>query len=131
MKRVALAAALVLALLAGTGSAATPRGSVRVVLKRLPSRFVYIEGAAWHFRLTRVGGPTVADLLLLNDDDITLRPKAGTYVLRSADRPCEGNCSMLDPDVAVCKRRVTVKAGRRLVATVRATAGRPCVIVLG
>jgi hypothetical protein len=72
----------------------------------------------------------VVDLVLLNDDDVTLRPKPGTYVLRSADRPCEGNCSMLDPDVAVCTRRVTLKAGTRRVASARATAGRPCEIVL-
>jgi hypothetical protein len=134
VRRLALAALVaVAALLASSTEAATPpKATLRVVLKRLPSRYVYIEGAVWHFRLTRTGGlpVTVADLLLLNDDDITLRPRAGTYVLRSADRPCEGNCSMLDPDVAPCTKRVVLKARRKVVATVLATTGRPCRIVL-
>ena len=42
---------------------------------------------------------------------VRLRPRAGLYRVESFQRPCDGNCSLLDPPTDRCSRRVRVYAG--------------------
>ena len=43
-------------------------------------------------------------------------------------RPCDGNCDLLDAATDRCRARFSLKNGQRLHAIVRVRDGRPCAI---
>jgi hypothetical protein len=47
-------------------------------------------------------------------------------VLRSYARPCDGNCSALDPPYDGCASRIMLRAAKTLRVRIVAAAGSPC-----
>ncbi len=78
--------------------------------------YLVVRGAAgtvvtWReFAAGEVGKPTIGL-------DVTLDP--GTYTVDSFQRPCDANCSYLDPPTVKCSRLFTVHLNRTVRATVR------------
>jgi hypothetical protein len=89
-----------------------------VVHKSLAGGPIFIEGSVTHVRLVRRDGKVVVDgLRPVDTPDVPLLDRAvapGTYDLIAVERPCEGNCGMLDPPVATtrCSVEVIVSAAR-------------------
>jgi hypothetical protein len=114
---------------------APPFGVLDIRLHRLPSTATYIEGAAWHIRVTgNLYGSVVRvyDAETLTENHFSLRRvPPGRYTLTSFMRPCDGNCSLLDPPVDRCSGavRVRARATTRAVVELRAP-GRGCRILV-
>lgn len=83
-----------------------------VVHKSLAAGPIFTEGSVTHVRLVRRDGTVVLDgLRPAGSADVPLVDRAvppGTYDLTAFERPCDGNCSILDPPVAATRCRVTV-----------------------
>jgi hypothetical protein len=97
-----LAALLVAAFVAGNASAASGVG-VRVSYEM--SSF-FTEGYVWFASLD---GKTPKRL---TGKSVLLPAKPGRHVLRVYIRPCDGNCSFLDPPLQRCSK--TVRAGQKV-----------------
>ena len=95
--KVAIALAVLVATLA-VGDATAASG-VRVRLKNEMTRF-YIEGFVWFASLDRAKPKRVTG------SSILLRATPGRHVLHVFIRPCDGNCSLLDPPEKRCSARV-------------------------
>ena len=90
---------------------------------------LYIEGSYSYVRVEQdekkvvqvrlKGGKTL---------EATLRLVPGSYRLVSFQRPCDGNCGLLDPPTDRCSRAFEAKAGGLLEATVRLSPGKGCTI---
>ena len=124
-------AALLAALAVPAARPASVYGTVDIRLNRLPASARYIEGAAWHVRLSSNTFGAVVNLFdaqTLTETRLTLRRvPAGRYRVTSYMRPCDGNCSVLDPPVDRCSGAVRVRAGRinRVIVDLRAP-GKGC-----
>ena len=95
MKTAVAAVALVLSVVAVAVANAASSPGVRVRISNEMTRF-YIEGYIWfarldHAKATRVTGKS-----------IVLRATRGRHVLHVFLRPCDGNCSLLDPPEKRC-----------------------------
>jgi hypothetical protein len=86
-------ALLVAAFTAGNIDAAPP--SVRVRLSNEMTRF-YIEGYVWFVRLDRTKWRRVTG------SSIALKASSGRHVIHVFVRPCDANCSVLDPPEKRC-----------------------------
>jgi len=129
---VTVAAASVVGVLAASAAREAPvYGVVDIRLNRLPSSARYIEGAAWHVRLSSNSFGTIVNLFdaqTLTENRLTLRRvPGGKYRVTSYMRPCDGNCSLLDPPVDRCSGGVQVRAGKinRVIVDLRAP-GKGC-----
>jgi len=90
---------------------------------------LYVEGAYAYVRLER-GGESVAQVRL-SDTRIpraTIQVEPGSYRVVSFQRPCDGNCSRLDPPTDECSRALEVESGAELREVVRLTPGKGCTI---
>jgi hypothetical protein len=90
---------------------------------------LYVEGAYAYVRLER-DGESVTEVRL-SDARIpraTIQVAPGSYRLVSFQRPCDGNCSRLDPPTDVCSRALEVEPDAQLRAIVRLTPGKGCTI---
>ena len=130
MVRLLLAAGF--AVLAGCGSEASepPReasGGRVVVWETLPPQPVYIEGSLGYLRVEAVGtGAVLVDGRVTDPNEArgtaplfeeTVEP--GEYRLESHQRPCSGNCSMLDPPADRCAATLDVEPGATVTATIQ------------
>ena len=102
--KTAVALLLLAAALAVGNATAAPAPGVRVRLANEMTRF-YIEGYVWfasldHARPTRVTTST-----------IVLPARPGRHVLHVFIRPCDGNCSLLDPPDKRCS--AVVRRGQK------------------
>ena len=93
MKVAVALAVLVAAVAAGTVDAAPPR--VKVRLANEMTQF-YIEGYVWFVRLDRTRWRRVTG------SSIALKASRGRHVIHVFVRPCDGNCSLLDPPQKRC-----------------------------
>jgi hypothetical protein len=117
-----LAPALAALTLAGCGQGERPSGGERqgrlVVHKSLAGGPIFVEGSVTHLRLVHGDGTVLVDRLApARALDVALLDRAvapGAYHLTAVERPCEGNCDVLDPPVATtrCGVEVTVSAER-------------------
>jgi hypothetical protein len=147
MRSLVVLALAALAVAACNGKEATPTVDapderlVAVPVRHLydMSRGRYIEGALSYVRVEDARGHTIVakqldegDLL----DDVTLVSTArlhiepGTYRLITYQRPCSGNCTILDPPTDRCAREITLDAGRAVAVTITARPGERCTIEL-
>lgn len=90
---------------------------------------LYVEGSYSYVRVER-DGDSVHELRLSGEriPRATIHLDPGTYRLVSFQRPCDGNCSRLDPPTDRCSHEIEATAGRRIEATVRLTPGEGCTI---
>jgi hypothetical protein len=143
MSRVLVVALLSLAVAAcgeTAGPSATPdEGALSLRVRQLYdiSEGVYVEGAYSYVRVEDASGNTIVEKRLgdgrqLDDDTLvsatTLRLDPGTYRLVAYQRPCEGNCSMLDPPTDRCAREITVGPDGPPAVTIDARPAEPCTI---
>ena len=84
----------------------------------------YIEGSLSFLRVTR-GGEVLTDGPATDgrhvrgaDAPFSRAVEPGDYQVVSWQRPCDGNCSLLDPAVDRCEATVHVRPGETLTATV-------------
>jgi hypothetical protein len=84
---------LVAALAVSNVDAAPP--SIRVRISNEMTRF-YIEGYVWFLRLDRTKWKRVTG------SSIALKASRGRHVIHVFVRPCDGNCSVLDPPEKRC-----------------------------
>jgi hypothetical protein len=122
---VAAAGGLVLAVApAGAGPAAR-RGTLEVSQRFDLSGGQYIEGSVSYLRV-RDGRRVVFRRSRTGRIDARLRPPSGLYRVVSFQRPCDGNCSTLDPPVDRCSERVRVYAGETSRVGAVTRPGRGC-----
>jgi hypothetical protein len=107
--KAAVAAAVLAAILAGAASAAAPP-RIRVRLANEMTRF-YTEGFVWFAALDRTRPKRI------EGNAVVLRAGPGRHLLRVFLRPCDANCSMLDPPDMRCS--AVVPQGRRAVYRLR------------
>src|SRR5215208_7226697 len=125
---VAAAGAVVLAVApAGAGTRAE-RGTLtlshRLDLKKTGP---YIEGSVSYLHLKH-GGRVVLRRSGSGRIRTRLKPHAGLYRVVSYQRPCDGNCSRLDPPTDRCSKRVRVYGGESSAARVVTRPGSGCTI---
>ncbi len=120
-------AASIAAMAAPVASAQSPSGVLdfRRVLDL--SRGPYIEGSVAFLRVRDAAGRVVLDE---NSGRVRWRVRrrlpAGRYRLTSFERPCSGNCSVLDPPAERCSRRITIIAHGRTGVRATVRPGRGC-----
>jgi hypothetical protein len=93
---------------------------------------LYFEGSYSYVRVER-GGRSLTQVRLSNErvPRATVSLDPGTYRLISFQRPCDGNCSQLDPPTDRCSHELEAKAGERVEATVHLRPGDGCTIDAG
>jgi Beta-lactamase enzyme family len=111
---------------AGAGPA-SDRGSLTLSSRLDLSDGIYIEGSVSYLRLKR-GDRVVARRSGSGPIRTRLKPHAGLYRVVSYQRPCDGNCSLLDPPTDRCSKRVRVYAGESSSARVVTKPGSGCTI---
>jgi hypothetical protein len=90
---VALALIVATAVVAARADAAPPKIKVRVSNEMTA---VFIEGYVWFVRLDRTKWKRVTG------SSIMLSASPGRHVIHALVRPCDGNCSVLDPPLKRC-----------------------------
>jgi hypothetical protein len=91
---------------------------------------LYIEGSYSYVRVESDG--TAVTEVRLSDERVpraTIRLEPGTYRLISFQRPCDGNCSNLDPPTDECSHRIEVEPSEELRELVSLSPGEGCTIV--
>ena len=120
-------AASIAALAAPAASAQSPSGVLdfRRVLDL--SRGPYIEGSVAFLRVRDAAGRVVLDESSRRVRwRVRRRLPAGRYRLTSFERPCSGNCSVLDPPADRCSRRITIITHGRTGVRATVRPGRGC-----
>jgi D-alanyl-D-alanine dipeptidase len=120
-------AASIAALAVPVASAQSPSGVLdfRRVLDL--SRGPYIEGSVAFLRVRNAAGRVVLDESSRRVRwRVRRRLPAGRYRLTSFERPCSGNCSLLDPPTDRCSRRITIIAHGRTGVRATVRPGRGC-----
>jgi len=111
-------------------AAAGPGRLTVVHVRPQPPR--YIEGAVSHVTLVRLDTGEVIHEGPLADGPVaprfTRELPAARYRLVSFQRPCSGNCEMLDPPTDRCERTIEVGPGADREATVVLPRSGGCVI---
>ncbi len=123
----AAAGALVLAVAPAGAGHTSDRGSLTLSSRLNVSGGAYVEGSVSYLRLRR-GDRIVARRSGSGRLHAHLKPRAGLYRVVSYQRPCDGNCSMLDPPTDRCSKRVRVYAGESSSARVVTKPGSGCTI---
>ena len=121
------AVAAIAALAAPAASAQAPRG--KLDFRRVLSG-PYIEGSVSYLRVRDARGALVIDESAGPGLRWRVRRRlpAGRYRLTSFERPCDGNCSVLDPPTDRCSRRITIIAHGRTGVRAVVRPGRGCSI---
>jgi hypothetical protein len=75
----------------------------------------YAEGSRWHLRVDHRGLSLVDDYRTRTWSRVV---EPGRYLVVSYQRPCDGNCDLLDPPTDRCRATVSVPRGRTLRVTI-------------
>jgi zinc D-Ala-D-Ala dipeptidase len=91
-------------------------------------RPVYTEGAVSFVRVRDASGDTVVRRRVQHKPRFRMvrRLPPGRYTVVSYQRPCDGNCSLLDPPTDRCARRVRILSGGLTDVSVTVRPGRGC-----
>ncbi|MEA2456620.1 MAG: hypothetical protein QOI45_2882 [Thermoleophilaceae bacterium] len=127
---VAAAGGLVVAVAPAGAGPAHQRGTLTLSQRFDVSGGQYIEGSVSYLRV-RKGRRVVFRRSRAGQIDARLRPSAGLYRVESFQRPCDGNCSTLDPPVDRCSERVRVYAGEMSHVAALTRPGRGCRMRVG
>jgi D-alanyl-D-alanine dipeptidase len=117
-----LASAVALACPAGATAA---RGTLDYRQVVDTSRGTYIEGAVSYVRIRDAGGRVILETQYPGHR-LRRRLPDGRYGVRSFQRPCDGNCSVLDAPTDACSRRFGVLPSGRTLVRVTVRPGRGC-----
>jgi hypothetical protein len=122
---VAAAGALVLSVAPAGAGPARDRGTLTLSHRLDLTHGPYVEGSISYLKLKR-GRRVVLRRSGSGPIRTRLKPHAGLYRVVSYQRPCDGNCSTLDPPVDRCSKRVRVYAGEASAARTVTRPGRGC-----
>jgi zinc D-Ala-D-Ala dipeptidase len=91
-------------------------------------RPLYVEGAVSFVRVRDAAGETVVGRRVRHRPRFRMvrRLQPGRYKVVSYQRPCDGNCSLLDPPTDRCARRIRILSGGLTAVSVRVHPGRGC-----
>lgn len=88
---------------------------------------LYIEGSLGYVRLEDAGGLKLFEQQLDPEKPaLSQTVPAGEYVLKSWQRPCNGNCGYLSPPSDRCQSKVSLPAGGAVRATITLKPGSGC-----
>lgn len=104
------------------------RGTLALSHRIDSSRGTYIEGSVSYLRLRHRGRVVLRRSKFGGAIDLRLHPRAGLYRIVSFQRPCDGNCSVLDPPTDRCSKRVSVYEGERSTVHAVTRPGSGCTI---
>jgi hypothetical protein len=92
----------------------------------------YIEGSRSYVRIEYMDGTKVAEEMLAGGErpGVSLRVNPGDYRIFSWQRPCDGNCGLLDPPTDECDRTLSVPSGEVVRGTIEVRPGEGCTIVM-
>ena len=125
MRRVALLLVVLAALPSVARAEAPPRGVLEANQRFDFSGGVYTEGSLSYLRV-RHRGRLIRQRSRAGALGLRLRLRPGLYRVTSFQRPCQGNCDLLDPPRERCSRRVRVWAGETSSARVVTRPFRGC-----
>jgi D-alanyl-D-alanine dipeptidase len=124
MGRRTLVVALAAVAAVAPDAAAAP-GTLQVEQRFDLSGGPYIEGSVSYLRV-RKGRRVIVERSNQGGLRVRLSPRPGLYRAVSFQRPCSGNCSVLDPPTDRCSRRVRVFAGETTHVAVVTRPGHGC-----
>lgn len=122
---VAAAGALVLAVAPAGAGPSDQRGTLTLSHRLDLSDGSYIEGSVSYMHV-RHGRRVVFRRSRQGTVRAVLHPRAGLYRIVSFQRPCDGNCSTLDPPTDRCSERVRVYEGEASAARSVTRPGQGC-----
>jgi hypothetical protein len=123
----AAAGAVVLAVAPAGAQRSQGRGALTVSQRFDVSKGVYVEGSMSYLRVLH-RGRIVLRRVRQGPVRARLHPRAGLYRVESFQRPCDGNCSLLDPPTDRCSKRVRVYGGEGARVGIVTRPGRGCVV---
>lgn len=140
MRLVALAFVLALALAASgcgaveeaadtTPAAAPENASLEIEQVLDTSGPMFVEGYLWSLEIVDADGTSVFKDDLEGMEHAEELP-AGTYTVKSAMKPCEGNCGYTDAPINECEQEIDLVAPSTAVEVSQA-ANRACTITVG
>ena len=116
--------------LAACGSEPRPlRAATLHVRQEWAGGGLYVEGSYSYVRVQQSKRSIVQ--VRLTGEKVprgTIRLEPGSYRLVSFQRPCEGNCGMLDPATDQCSRIIEVESSAEIRTVVRLSPGEGCQI---
>jgi hypothetical protein len=114
--------------LGAPGAASAARGTLDYRQQLDTSRSVYVEGSVSYVRVRDGAGQVVVRRGVQQRPRFRLRRRlpAGLYRVRSFQRPCAGNCAVLDPPADSCTRRIRVLPRGLTVVRALVRPGRGC-----
>ncbi len=119
--------AVVVALLALPASAEAAPGTLDLRESIDRSRGLYVEGSVSYVRVLGIRGRlVVARRVRKPRFRMQRRLPPGRYRVISYQRPCDGNCGLLDPPTDRCARPVQILSGGLTEVAVRVRPGRGC-----
>jgi zinc D-Ala-D-Ala dipeptidase len=119
--------AVVVAVLALPAGAEAAPGTLDLRQSLDRSRGLYVEGAVSYVRVRSTRGRLVVARRVHKPRFRMKRPLApGHYRVISYQRPCDGNCRLLDPPTDRCARPVQILSGGLTEVGVRVRPGRGC-----
>jgi D-alanyl-D-alanine dipeptidase len=114
-----------IAALALPAGASAARGTLDYGQMIDTSRGTYVEGAVSYVRIRDAGGRVLLESQYPGRRLRRALPE-GRYGVRSFQRPCNGNCSVLDPPTDSCSRRFKIVPHGRTLVRVTVRPGRGC-----
>ena len=98
---------------------------VRAVNPPNASGEVYIEGT---LKFTRIDGPTALtwQVNAWTGEDGPIGIETGSYSIAFWERPCDGNCDYLDPEVSRCSADFEARPGDEVIVEARFPMHQPC-----
>ena len=112
------------------GAKAVAPARLRVTQKHVESGSFYIEGSISYLIVCDWLGREVArrEFMLMDNTlpvvDLSLQP--GAYYIESYQRPCDGNCALLDPPMDRCAKRFELASGETWFVTVSFSPAKGC-----
>jgi hypothetical protein len=101
----------------------------------------YEEGSYSYVRIGNLDGDELIEKRFTQDarkigklrflSTMTLRLDPGSYRLVSFQRPCDGNCSVLDPPTDTCSREIVVLRDRPVRVRITVRPGAGCTVTIG
>ena len=123
-----LGIAVALGVLVPAGSAQAAPGTLDFRQALDTSGGTYIEGAVSYVRVLGARGEAVVRRSVMHKVRFRMRRRLppGRYTVVSFQRPCAGNCDLLDPPTDRCARRIRILSGGRTEVRVVVRSGRGC-----
>jgi hypothetical protein len=128
--RALLAVVVLAAVVASVAAARSQNPPLKVTQKFLSC--CYVEGSIGYIQIVNRAGRRIAQKTFRGaTKELRFALMPGRYRMTSFQRPCDGNCSYLDPPTDRCSRSFRIEARVPVTATVLVSPGSGCRIRFG